>query len=86
RRAILQARLLLVEGTLQIEGEVIHVVAKRCSNITGLLRQQAMQAVVAPMPPLSRADERVDEPWHHKDKRVPPPVQPEIFPQGRNFR
>jgi len=38
RREILQSKLLLVEGQLQIEGEVIHVVVKRCFNLNGLLR------------------------------------------------
>ncbi|HVY73803.1 MAG TPA: error-prone DNA polymerase [Puia sp.] len=39
RREILQARLLMVSGKLQREGEVIHVVAQRCFNLSGLLRK-----------------------------------------------
>ncbi|GEP98036.1 error-prone DNA polymerase [Chitinophaga cymbidii] len=39
RKEILQSRLLMVEGQLQREGEVIHVVVKRCYNLNGLLRQ-----------------------------------------------
>uniref|UniRef100_UPI00333F2AB8 error-prone DNA polymerase n=1 Tax=Parapedobacter lycopersici TaxID=1864939 RepID=UPI00333F2AB8 len=38
RRDILQARLLLVSGKLQMEGEVIHVIAQRCINSNGLLK------------------------------------------------
>jgi len=38
RREILQARLLMVEGKLQIEGEVIHVIGSRCFNLNGWLR------------------------------------------------
>jgi len=39
RKDILQSRLLMVEGQLQREGEVIHVIVKRCHNLSGLLRQ-----------------------------------------------
>jgi len=38
RKPILQSRLLMVEGKLQVEGEVIHVVAQRCHDLTKLLR------------------------------------------------
>jgi len=38
RREILQSRLLLVSGKLQIEGEVIHVVVQHCTNLNGWLR------------------------------------------------
>ncbi|WP_315975859.1 error-prone DNA polymerase [Parapedobacter soli] len=37
RKAILQARLFMVQGKLQIEGEVVHVVATQCFDLTGLL-------------------------------------------------
>ena len=39
RKEIIQSRLLMAEGTVQIEGEVIHVVVKRCFNLSGLLMQ-----------------------------------------------
>ncbi|WP_442794931.1 error-prone DNA polymerase [Pelobium manganitolerans] len=39
RKEILSARLLMVEGKLQREGEVVHIVAKRCFDLSGLLRQ-----------------------------------------------
>ncbi len=38
RREILQSRLLLVSGKLQIEGEVIHVIVQHCTNLNGWLR------------------------------------------------
>ena len=38
RKEILQSRLMMVEGKLQIEGEVIHVIVKRCYNFSSLLR------------------------------------------------
>ncbi len=38
RKEIIGARLLMVEGKLQIEGEVVHVIVKRCFDLTKLLR------------------------------------------------
>jgi error-prone DNA polymerase len=37
RPEIIQSRLLMVEGKLQIEGEVVHVIVQRCFNFNGLL-------------------------------------------------
>ena len=42
RKEILQSKLLMVEGKLQREGEVIHVIVKRCYNFSKLLRQLLM--------------------------------------------
>ncbi|SCX84031.1 error-prone DNA polymerase [Flavobacterium caeni] len=72
RRDIVKARLLLIEGKVQIEGRVIHVVADGCYNLSHLLRGMtahvdAEQAVET----LSRADEKDPE---------------EVFDKGRNFR
>jgi error-prone DNA polymerase len=39
RKTILQSRLLIVAGKLQIEGEVIHVIAQHCTDGSKLLRQ-----------------------------------------------
>ncbi|WP_134089837.1 error-prone DNA polymerase [Olivibacter sp. XZL3] len=39
RKDILRSRLLMAEGHLQIEGEVIHVVAQRCIDVSSLLQQ-----------------------------------------------
>ncbi|RZK83195.1 MAG: DNA polymerase III subunit alpha [Pedobacter sp.] len=38
RKEILQSRLFMVEGKVQIEGLVIHVVVNRCFNLTDLMR------------------------------------------------
>jgi error-prone DNA polymerase len=38
RKEILQSTLLMVEGQLQVEGEVIHVVVSRCHNYTSFLQ------------------------------------------------
>ena len=39
RKEILQSKLIMVEGKLQVEGEVIHVIVQRCFNISKLLRK-----------------------------------------------
>jgi error-prone DNA polymerase len=39
RPEIIQSRLLMVEGKLQIEGEVVHVIVQRCFNFNGLLKK-----------------------------------------------
>lgn len=44
RRDILQAKLLMVEGVLQREGQVVHIIAKRCYNLNSLLAQQLSPA------------------------------------------
>lgn len=44
RKVIVQARLLMVEGKLQREGEVIHVIAQQCYDLTKFLRQMSAPA------------------------------------------
>jgi error-prone DNA polymerase len=72
RRDIIQARLLMVEGKLQIEGEVVHVIANRCFNLSPLLRGMTGNAESA-VSTLSRSDEKNDG-------------TEEVFYKGRNFR
>jgi error-prone DNA polymerase len=87
RKEILQSRLLMVEGVLQVEGEVIHVVVKKCYNMNGLLRDLAEEEHNTSVNPVCRSDED-GEMYNHKDTRVKKQkvVQGEIFHGGRNFR
>jgi error-prone DNA polymerase len=39
RKPILQSTLLMVEGRLQVEGEVIHVLVRHCHNLSSLFRK-----------------------------------------------
>jgi error-prone DNA polymerase len=74
RREIVQARLLMVEGKLQIEGEVIHVIANRCFNLSSLLRSMTTETdVETAITTLSRGDEKQSG-------------TEEVFYKGRNFR
>jgi error-prone DNA polymerase len=77
RKPILQSKLLMVEGQLQREGEVIHVIVQRCHNFTKLLRHLTPAADDnLPLLTLSRSDE----------KTLPASEQGNVFYGGRNFR
>lgn len=54
RKAVLQSRLLMIEGQLQIEGEVIHVIARRCYDLSKLLRGLVSRGDAPAMLPGSR--------------------------------
>lgn len=71
RRDIVQARLLMVQGKVQIEGEVIHVIANACYNLSSLLQNMTLANDDSALSTLSRSDERDPE---------------EVFHKGRNFR
>ncbi len=88
RKEILQSKLLMVEGKVQKEGEVIHVIVRRCHNVSGLLRKLTeVETETLLKPNLSRADEDGAD-YANKDSRTKTKkvVQAEIFPAGRNFR
>ncbi|HEX8041901.1 MAG TPA: error-prone DNA polymerase [Chryseosolibacter sp.] len=83
RKEIIQSRLLMVEGHLQREGEVVHVIVKRCHNFSGLLRHLTDSGEDTISPSKSRSDETTSPVLSRKDKEF---VQGKIFPDGRNFR
>jgi error-prone DNA polymerase len=83
KKEILQARLLMVEGKLQREGEVIHVIVRGCYDLSKLLRHLTASRDEDPPLTLSRADEKTPT----QDKRIQQKnEQVKIFPSGRNFR
>jgi error-prone DNA polymerase len=76
RKEILQSKLIMVEGNLQVEGDIIHVIVSQCYNFTSLLRRMTRNEKQNELQlSLSRSDE----------KSVPP-GQETNFPQARNFR
>jgi error-prone DNA polymerase len=87
RKEVTQSKLLMVEGKLQIEGEVIHVIANKCHDLSPLLRK------LMPFNNEKSDDTKDANPAKgHIPKNVkpgsaqPPPIQGKIFPDGRNFR
>jgi error-prone DNA polymerase len=76
RKEILRSHLLMVEGRVQREGEVTHVIVRRCRNVSVLLDEMV-------------ATEEKDQSASAASRQKKPlsdVVQGEIFPGGRNFR
>jgi error-prone DNA polymerase len=89
RKEIVRSKLLMVEGQLQREGEVTHVIAKHCYDMSGLLLQLNVPGKGEPLEiTRSRADEDSTEDYRTQDKRVQSKkvVQGEIFPASRDFK
>ena len=83
------AKLLMVEGNLQIEREVIHVIVQRCLNISGLLaRLTPGKGEDLPLLTLSRPDEKSGTPFPNKSiqGKANEIKQANIFPEARNFK
>lgn len=88
RKEILRSRLLMVEGKLQREGEVIHIIVQKCFDYTKLLKGlTAKDDDQLPLLTLARADEK-SAPYtsHNKRSQVREAAPSEIFDGGRNFR
>ncbi|MGZ3872087.1 MAG: error-prone DNA polymerase, partial [Mucilaginibacter sp.] len=84
RKEIIQSRLLMAEGKVQIEGEVIHVVVRRCFNLSALLRGlTAADSEDLPVLSLARGDETTAP---VPDPRQAPGNMAGVFHKGRNFR
>ena len=86
-KEILQSKLIMVEGKLQIEGEVIHVIARRLYNFSKLLRTLTDEEPdKLPLLTLSRADEKSLPPGVNKKSQVREDANEKVFPEARNFR
>lgn len=87
RKEILGARLLMVEGKLQREGEVVHVIVKRCFDLTSLLKGLTDTGhEELPLLTLSRSDERVPYPTENKRTQKREQADGTVFPPARNFK
>jgi len=87
RKEILQSRLIMVEGKVQIEGEVIHVIVKRCYNFSSLLRTLTpANNENLPLLTLAYPDEKSIP--SNPDKRSQPKetALEKIFAEARNFK
>ncbi len=81
RKEIVHSRLLMVEGKVQKEAEVIHVIASRCYDISGLLGSLSHPEARA-SEDLTTVDAQSRYPGADKDEEL---KIPEIFYGGRNF-
>lgn len=86
RKVILQSKLIMVEGKLQREGDVIHVIVSRCHDFSKLLRHLTpTQNENIPVQTLSRADERAPLPGHEKPGKQEQDNS-RVIPGARSFR
>ncbi|WP_295797461.1 error-prone DNA polymerase [Mucilaginibacter sp.] len=88
RKEVLQARLLMVDGKLQREGEVVHVIVKRCYDLSKLLRGLTVaDKEDLPVLTLSRADEKTN-PFPAENKRITlhEISQKDVYPAARDFK
>jgi len=79
----------MVEGKLQKEGDVIHVIVRSCYNLSSLLATlTASQEEALPILTLARADEKTAPPVPDAERRkkLKAGDQIKMFPEGRNFR
>jgi error-prone DNA polymerase len=87
RKEIIQSRLIMVEGKLQIEGEVIHVIVQRCFNFSSLLKNLTPKHNEdLPVLTLAYPDEKSVPPGVNKRLQDREVKQERIFPGGRNFK
>lgn len=87
RKEILQSKLIMVEGKVQIEGEVIHVIVQRCHNFSRLLRKlHGRQDDDMPILTLSRADEQSAPTNLSRKIQAKEYTQEKLFPEARNFK
>jgi len=84
-KEVLQSKLLMVQGKLQREGEVIHVVVESCYNLSKLLRHlTTIKTTDPPVLTLSRADENT--PFFSEPKKIRESEQTSMFPKSRDFK
>ena len=87
RKEILQSHLIMVEGKLQIEGTVIHVIVKQCYNFSTLLRTLTpTDNENLPLLTLAYPDEKSIPPGLDKRSQVRELPPDKIFPDARNFK
>ena len=89
RKEILNSKLLMVEGNLQIEGEVVTIIVRRCHNISRLLSNLTpTRGEDLPLLTLSRADQKAGVPYPVGTQQAPvrEMQQTIIFPEARNFK
>jgi error-prone DNA polymerase len=90
RKEIIQSKLIMVEGQLQREGEVIHVIVRRCYNYSKVLRKlvpfkeedSSLESTLSRADEITAPVENRKEKMHNRDEMI----QGNIFPEGRNFR
>ena len=81
RKEILQSKLLMVEGKVQIEGEVIHIVVQRCMNMSGLF-DKLPHSIVSTN---ARSYQGEEIKAFSSDQKNAKGSAKKVLPKGRNF-
>lgn len=85
RKEVVQSKLLMVEGKVQKEGQVIHVIVSKCINLSRLLNKLVDEtAGLSLLNKKSRSDETSSPGPDTRNKSQQ--WIPDLFPDGRNFR
>lgn len=87
RKPILQSRLIMIEGKLQIEGEVIHVIARKLYDYSKLLRRLTPSKNEEPnVLTLAYPDEKSIPVGINRKTQKREIPQEKLFPGARNFK
>lgn len=89
RKEIVRSKLLMVEGKLQREGEVTHVIVKHCYDMSALLTDlSTVKEDDHLLETLSSSNRNNDDVYRVKNKKssVSKVIQGEIFPAARDFK
>ena len=84
RKEILGATLIMAEGKLQIEGEVIHVIVQRCYDMSKLLRRLTPSQNETPHVSTFAFPDRSPDPI--QKSQLKDNEEGKIFPEARNFK
>lgn len=81
RKEVSQSRMLMVEGKLQIQGEVIHVIAQKCWDVSNFLLDLTL-----PQDQLDEAKASDSPTQTGKAQQRPKAVQLQMFPTSWDFK
>ncbi len=73
----------MVEGKLQIEGELIHVIVSKCYNMTKQLRYLTVTGDEKPVSPTLFDNSEGNQQHKVRDSTM---IEQKVFSEGRNFR
>lgn len=85
RKVILQLRLLMETGKLQIEGEVIHVAVRSCHDLTGLVQLAINGRDIGSVHALASSNKKDTDSNDTQAGRMVREIQGELFP-SRDFK
>jgi len=87
RKEILQSKLIMVEGTLQVEGEVVHVIVQQCYDISKMLRELTrIKKGKEDTQTLDFPDETAMPAGSNRCSTIKQKETDKVIPEARNFK